>query len=272
MSMMFEFCSIYPADCRTAEEALASKQITAKEEAANKLEEYDIVRNWRNRWQPDDFITRRDALKMAYIVRNVGRNVSAYNIENFETELNMYLEYESVQRSKYNYEEYYGFQFVDIDRNSTDFMFAVTMYTNELLYGREENGLLYADLDSYVTYNEAFAYIFRIFTRRYVTAYGILENVDWEYPYYEFCQSVNLINSTNPFLTTFLTEAVPLNVSIEQLDDNITAYDYMFLIYKSLYVECQSIGDYAPSFNFHFIDYFVERNGEKFRDNDIIND
>lgn len=236
-----------------------------RKNAAAEMEKFDIVRNPFERWGEHDYITRRDALKIAYIMKYVTRSTDISSIKDAQ---------ESVEDFLINANRKQRFEFVDIsEENYDDYIFVATMFVSGLLHGREENGLLYADLDGYVTYNEAFAYVFRLFMRRYMSSDEGILNTTSKTPYYDFCNDVNLINSKNPFEKNkvYLLDRQVINVSEEQLDDYIEAYDFLLLMYKALYLIMPAE---EGATNYYLINVFYDfkQNNKKFLIDDFIND
>jgi len=44
-----------------------------------------------------------------------------------------------------------------------------------------------------------------------------------------------------------------MNVYPEQLEENITAYEYLYLVNQALYIHTRQIGDYAQMYNYRRI-------------------
>lgn len=228
--------------------------------AVAEMEKYDIVRNPFEKWREHDYITRRDALKITYIMKNISRDSYIDSLEWAQNALNNYTS-NPMRKQK--------FEFVDL--SDDDYLFAVVMFVNGLLYGREENGFLYADLDGYVTYNEACAYVFRVFTKQYMPDEAVfVDNISFT-SYYDFCNDANLLNSRNAFeiCSIYDLDDQVLIVAEDQLGDKIEAYDFLLLMHKALYLPYPSE---ETSYNMHLIDYFSKykiENKKMDRDNFI---
>ena len=66
-------------------------------------------------------------------------------------------------------------------------------------------------------------------------------------PYYQFCIDTGMINCKNA-----LSE-YEMNIYPEQLEENITAYEYLYLVNQALYIHTRQVGDYTQLYNYRRI-------------------
>jgi len=224
--------------------------------SVRELEKCDIVRNPFERWSEDDYITRRDVLKILYIARRGTREMPGYWGEHDDDDA------KSIEKWKEGLREIIRVDFVDIGYGTFDyyFFYAVTRMTvnYDMLQGRDTDEGPVIDFDSYATYGEALTFIGRLFED--VSLYrgfdprpqNKLVDYDQEYPYYDFACRIGLINSTSPidFGSPRITE--------DQLDEYIPAYEYMHLVRRLLYIPHIQLADFSDELNKYWIDSFVE--------------
>lgn len=216
------------------------------ENSISKLEKLDIVRKPFERWKQEDGITRRDMFKMAYIIKNGNREFYENNTNSEEaiTYIENWKEKNSWRQTEY----------MDVEPASFDYYLTYSLLRTRLISGEHgENGYV-ANFDSYGTYEQALTIIGRLFDDPDIYGNFYLENelVDKqkEHPYYIFACNIGLINSSNP-----MNVASP-QITIEQLNQPITAYEYMDLLYRALYIPFVRVKDYEVSVNAHYIDYY----------------
>lgn len=147
-------------------------------DAADNLFRLDIVRDYLH-WQSDEKITRREAFKMAYIIKEHSRDY----IFNENDDVTAYFENESYVTKNLNKE----FNFADVEKGSTDYYFVASLFETQLLSGRLAGNELVAELDEFMTYGEACATIFRLFIRN-----SDIEKDMVEHDYYDFLVESNL--------------------------------------------------------------------------------
>lgn len=260
--------------------AINWREGTSAETAMNNLEILDIVRNPEERWTKESYITRREAMQMAYIVKNLpgytltgAQNRRQYSKlgENQERMYQLFVE----QLAKDNH----NIDFIDLDPTKNDYELAVSLIEVALLAGKEKEGELYAGFDDEMTYNEALATVIRMIKPRtsgfialpYTPPAGgsflelaeILEltSTNIEEPFK--AEIGNYLNWMNGGITK--DEAGIIYVSDDMLDTKIRAYEYMRLFYRALFVETQFQDDY-PDVTGRLIDQLLRDLGEKFTD------
>ncbi len=129
--------------------------------AIENLERLDIVRDVQTRWDETSLITRRDALKIAYVFNTSSRDfiswVNSYSSERLKSEL------EEISWSN-GMNGYYGkfrtarkFEFCDIEPLSYDYKLAASLFLI-IIYQQEKSEMEnYMQIfDDNVKYNEAF--------------------------------------------------------------------------------------------------------------------
>ena len=143
--------------------------------AIKQLENLDIVRNAKNRWDKTDYITRRDAFKIAFIIKE-------YRRDYYDDEISVGGDYDWFERSylsnckiTWYYDRKFDFQ--DLERGSDDYFLMANLFITGLSAGREENGELFAKLDDPLTYNEAFATILRMTMENSGVEASLLEKI-----------------------------------------------------------------------------------------------
>lgn len=222
-----------------------SKKIS-EETAIKNLEKFHVIYNAEDRWDNTSRISRRDMFKVAYVLRDMTRT---YYLtprgHSYETVISRLEDKNIVRRVPYVY--------ADIKDNSDDFYFTANLYYVDLLSGREEDGELYADLDNFATYNDAFATISRIFSTRYafmsilIPSYYARNFPNEENIYLRFCEDVGLVNSKN------YAQDYSLEITPDRLNEEITAYEYLCIIDSLLYLQKRPKGE-DPITNYRIID------------------
>lgn len=228
--------------------------------AIENLESLDIVRNAESRWNQTSLITRRDALKISYVFNTYDRDfigiTSGYTAEQIKDE-------PEKEAWLYGMNSYYGnyrtarkFEFSDIEPLSYDYKLAASLFYYNLITGQEQDGKLYANFDNNMTYNEAFVTVCRMLSTSsgsrfyadlYIAKYYYENNQEVCNPYYQFCIDTGMINCKNA-----LSE-YEMNIYPEQLEENITAYEYLYLVNQALYIHTRQVGDYAQLYNYRRI-------------------
>lgn len=137
-------------------EILAGVHVRAEDndilESARILESMDVIRNYSDKWQNSDYITRRDALEIVYIIKSYGRQFSVNPI---------YREYDELKTIK---EENPGYKkYIDVEPGSYDDYLVSSGESVCVFNGKVSEGIFYADLDSNTTYNEAITFIGYLF-------------------------------------------------------------------------------------------------------------
>ena len=216
------------------------------------LEKMDIVRNPKEKWNNTDFLKRRNAFEMAYIVRSYGMRELCLKSLNS-------LICDSLKSCNYSDVELYSYDNMLLWELTNE---ATFWYATPLIRGKtNEKGERIADFDSYITYNEAFVLIFRLLNADYQYSRKIDEallNKYKQYPYYRYAEEIGLINSNT------LMNCSTLSVSENMLEEYIPAYEFMHLLYYSMYLPVfETSGDYAPATKpgFRYIDKFIKEYG-----------
>ena len=231
-----------------------------RENSIYRLEELDIVRKPFERWGEENYITRRDVFKIAYIVKNGDRKL----YENGENGSESILKIENWKNQNF----WLQTEYVDVEKGSFDYYLIYSLLRVSLISGEpSENGHV-ANFDTYATYEDALTVIGRLFDdpNLYAGYYQGSELVDktQKHPYYTFATNIGLINSTS------LTDPSSPQITPEQLDDSITAFEYLHLLYRALYIPFVCIEDYNISVNCHYIDNFsaqsIEENATLYED------
>lgn len=180
---------------------------TAEYNAMDNLKEFDIIRD-PNKWWPDEYITRRDALKMVFVSKNAP----------YETPRTFFYDIEDIPDLKEQYEDKdagLDFDFIDLEPGSQDELFAMSLVDLRLFTGKKTEKGTIADLDSYMTYEEAV-----------VTMLRLLPEPGSFHPY----------DTTKPLYDVAMQRGLPSYIKPEQMGENIRAYRYMLLLYDTLYV------------------------------------
>lgn len=227
-----------------------------EESAIRQLEKLDIIREAEKRWDNTDYITRRDAFQIAYIVRENTRNIYHSDYRSEEDFINYELYLNNCEIKLWYPER--KFVFEDLERGSDDYYLMASLFERGLATGREEDGKLYADLDESITYNETFATILRMTMLYTATEATLREKDTTETLYYDFAKEMKLFSSGTIFDETYY-EYAP-KVEVEQLNEPVRAYEYLYYIWRALYIPSKPLGDYAPEPVHYFISDFSEDN------------
>lgn len=228
------------------------------------LERFDIVRNIDEKYNEDSLISRRDAFQMAYIVKNSKRalvyepdDVEAVT-ELCEKRMMTYLqnvEFSDVEPGTYDYALVYSLVASDLILGKTDA--SLDIYSNEALTYEECVELLKAskpkaDIDSIATYEEALTIIGRMvyIPENWSTYYDELDaivDMNVEHPYYSAAIKNGLINS----------EPGSPVVSENMLNQPISAYEFMHLLYRALYIPTVYVGCYGKYYEIRYINNYI---------------
>jgi len=195
------------------------------------LEKYGVVELPYEKWTNTDFIKRRDVFELIFFIRFKTRDYDFFG-------------------SGSNIDE---IKFQDIEQESSDEYFVHALYSSAILRGREIEGKLYAHLNEDITYYEALVSLGRLFTNhnRYDITNEILDNYPAFYPYFYYTQDLKIINSKNP------TDLYCPQIKIEELNDRISAYEFLSLLNRALYVPTNPEGGYNPSLACYYINGFI---------------
>jgi len=198
----------------------------------NNLDKYRVVDTPFERWTNVDFIKRRDVLDLIFFIRFQFRDYDLVGGGNDD-------------ESNFNY--------VDIKLGTDDEFFVHALSITGILEGRNISGSLYAYLDEDTTYYEALVLLGRLFTnhnRSNITD-EILGNYQIYYPYFYYLQDLKIINNTSP------VDLWCPQLSIEELDDKIPAYEFLSILNRALYVPTNPEGGYDPSLSCYYINDFI---------------
>lgn len=239
--------------------------------AAENLQKCDIVRNVEERWDYNSPISRRDAFKIAYVFNRQSRNFDIKEGEYSKEELREKVENEMWEwSSAYALEATvntegdkiikYKFDFDDIEDESYDYYFAANLFNCGLVTGQVINNKLYMEFDNNMTYNEALTTICRMLSvssgtrfnaENYIKRYYNTNYPEIKNPCYQFCVDSGMINSKN------ILSEYTLSMNENNLDSEITAYEFIYLVNEALYIRSHQIGDYAANYNFRRIDLYT---------------
>ena len=209
--------------------------------AINGLSDFDIVRDPFEKWSKEDPIKRRNTFEMVYLVRNKGER-ELWRLQDIPDWFNDYM------KSLYA---------TDVEPGTYDYVLLYFLTFDPLLRGRvDAEGNPIAALDEPMTYYEALAAVYRLFTvfnRLTRKLEDIVYSWDDAYPYYRFAQEIGLINSNT--LVNYST----LTVEESKLNEPIPAYEFMYLLYTALYIPTFPYEDYGgiPS-QMRYVDYFTK--------------
>ena len=243
LTISFVICILFPSGASSTEYERDLQW------SATRLEQLGIVKNFNERWTENSPITRRDLFKMAYIAKTGSRAFYVSEEDGLEKAEKYILDI----KKNYNTDLKYD----DIIIGSPDYYFVTSLFVAGLIAGKQENEYNYMALDEYATYEEAFHVIIRLFI-----SWQSLKSVDQDINAYEILQKMNLINSQNPF------DMYSLQIPSSAIKNRISAYEFMHLLYNSLYLPLN--GNYdngAPTYR--YIDRYFN-NG--FLDSGIINE
>ena len=260
----------------------------AQKDAINNLEYIGILRNASEKWDSDSYITRRNALEIAYIFNLFSRefvlDTEGRTDEEVANEIN------GMQNTWDTMGFLYGenarqFNFADIEKGTYDYDLAANLCYCNIMVGEEVDGKKYAHFDEYMTYEQAFSTISRLFSvwtevhtnsETRIKKHYMWDYPDVKYPYYQFCIDTGMINKKE---TPFYKYS--LNVEEEQLTEYMRAYDYFYLINEALYIHAnQAMYGYAVPdiYSCRRIDYwygkgyeFMEKMKENMDKWDIVN-
>lgn len=215
---------------------------TKKSYIINNMQQLGIVDNVNQKWSDGDFITRRNAFEMAYIVVNHG--------------------FKGIDKTPD--EKYYDVFACDITPDSYDYYLFTALAQKNLIYGKTDNGQIYAAFDEYITYNQAFAIIFRVLSQ-HPQYRKMIENSEYwktENPYFKFVTDAKLINNNTSI------DKVSLIVDQTQIDDYMPAYEFMDILYSALYVPHLKLNETDNSTNssFTYYDAFQSQKGKEYNE------
>lgn len=247
--------------------------------AAQTLEHLGIVDNFSEKWSETDYIKRRDLFDMIYrICRqhdpggdgiSKGTYEDYYNdfCDEFTTPESLYQrilkyrqeEFEFQQKYETDYPLYSSItkEFVDVDRTSDDFIYWYAWVYKGILHGKvDNNGNYYADLDGYATNYEVLKTISCMFNycARGLALIPEMDN-DTVYclDYFQFAEDIGLINHETRIETGCTT------INKEDINEYITAYDCMNLVYYALYIPTYDARYYPTDSNLRLIErYYMD--------------
>ena len=229
---------------------------SAIEQAVDKLEQLELVHNPKERWTREDYITRRDAFSLTYMVKS--------GTKEYYTDEDSTAEEDLLRIPKQG--------FADVDRQSEDADLLVSLLAEKLISGKcktknyfaesseyyhysnmwEEGDYPTADFDSFTTYEEALTMIGRLFNDYRVTHMFNDFPYDEDHEYFVYAERLGLINNESP-----MQEAGTPVITEEQLDDYIPAWEFMHLLYRAMFIPCALITGYTDHGNYHYIDQFI---------------
>lgn len=246
LSLILMLCLIFPAaaiaaspDNRPTEDDL-NRDVR---KAISNLAGLDVVRKPFTRWNETDYITRRDVFKMAYVVKIDTRwyflvPTDMNDAEEVE-EIN-----QEIEKRKAEKKERYHMQteYADIVPGTDDYYLVYNLLAAQLIAGQPDGDVHNANLDAYATYEEALTVLVRLFLfLGYMPAESLGGLLDYSGPHkaFDIATDMNLINSKNPY------DVYTQHISLEQLDQPITAYRFMHLLDRALYLPVIGLQDYA---------------------------
>ncbi len=219
--------------------------------AIQNLEFLDVVRNPEERWNEESYITRRDAFMIAYIIKNnpyfaTGKPIRrqyCMEIDPADPDLAK----EIYQKELEAYAQYdVNIDFVDLVPE--DMALASSLAYLALIAGREEGGKLYAAFDAHLTYQEALATIIRVLGEQ---SFGVCFSAYTPLPgnsFYDIGLRLGLITQEeqrpDELKPIYRDLGGPVSQSAraiycapEMLKQEIRAYEYLRLVYASLFIE-----------------------------------
>lgn len=229
------------------------------------LEKYNIAENITDKWSETDTISRRDLLDILHKIKSLNHALYDYNHFNNAEEVNANIELSMGPKEIYEndlplkrsmliceFGTYEEFNYADIEESSPDYIYAYIWYRDNLLSGRKYGDKLYADLDSEVTYAEAITLVCRLLIHPLYEEEIVKDIMRQRYlndgcEMFHYAEEITLINSLN-----YIDACCP-QVSIEQLNDKIPAYEAMNLIARALFLPAVCGGDYTKIENFRYI-------------------
>lgn len=205
--------------------------------AINKLIEYEILdRDASEKWQNDDYITRRDAFKLSLKVCDP---VAAF--------IQLDKERRSPEDMKENidsFKEYYPdlvLDFSDVEYGSDDYQILGAAMLVSLIVGDSRDGIHKARFDDYLTHGEAVTLISRIpfMGISYQLNDEVLrEAYNSEYPAFDYLEDIRVINSSIPGYYGCL------EIQKDDFDKPIRAHDFFLLLYRIMYAPTCVHGEY----------------------------
>ena len=260
------------------EEKIDFNKKTTEESVVGYLEELGIVRNGLKKWNIHSYITRRNALEVAYVFNRFSRefvlNTKLCSELELENEIIKACQnWGTIEASNDVYKKV--FDFADVEERTYDYDLAANLCYCNIMVGEEVDGKKYANFNEYMTYEQAFITICRMFsvwsetqinTEKVIREYYEENYPEVENPYYQFCIDSGMINTIKTPLHGY-----SLYVDEDQLEEYITAYEYFYLVNEALYINSlQAIrgSDVPEIYNYRRIDYWFSNDiGGKMREN-----
>lgn len=199
-----------------------------------KLSALGIVNDPLARWSANDYMSRRNAFEMVYIVFKKGSKILCSKEELNNLEYNMQMMFSDVEPGTYDIALAYG-----LSHNSP---FLNGKYT--------VTGHKVADFDGYLTYNDAFVLVSRLLNTEWRYSYGINKILESDLSsYYDLMCDLGLVNSNTIINYSTIT------VNSKDLNNPITAYEFMHLLYNAMYVPHMASSDYGNRiYGYRYID------------------
>ena len=202
------------------------------------LEKYEVVENPFERWRNTDSIKRRDVFDIICFVKYRGFSYELFDNDKIEDIL------------IYNPMAYADF--ADVDKDTSDHSFVFVLHSQGILNGVYKDGKRYALLDKETTYYEALVLLCKLFINDgYNEEEKILENYPTEHSYFYYAKDLKIVNSIDP------ADLYCPQVTIEELDTQIPAYEFLSLLNRALYIPAISMGDYGSPAMYYYINTFV---------------
>ena len=205
-------------------------------EAITVLESLDIIRKPETKWNESSFISRRDILEMIYIVKSYSREFVVNP---------SYRSAEELQEVKQEGLLHEHKEYSDVELGSYDDFLVTSAECYGLFNGVNSSSGYLANLDNYATYGEALTFVGYLF---YDTTYGL--TID---EYYNIAKDMNIINPIGNL------DQLSLKINEDDLKQSISAYDFLILLYRSLYVPNGEISDWGSDLDSFYVNRFFKK-------------
>ena len=246
LSLILMLCLIFPAAAIAANPYAKPTEENLNRDvrkAISNLAGLDVVRKPFTRWNESDYITRRDVFKMAYVVKMDTRRYHRYPADINDAESVKKTDEDISGLIKILKEKYHvQTEYADIVPGTDDYYLVYNLLAAQLIAGQPDGDVYNANLDAYATYEEALTVLVRLFYyQKHMPSEAHYSLTDYTGPHkaFDIATDMNLINSKNPY------DVYTQHISLEQLDQPITAYRFMHLLDRALYLPVIGLQDYA---------------------------